>query len=67
MAPKVAKSDRFFPAVEAGCFPHISHQKNPHMFEQTVKNIDDILHKDAGCTSELPWARIGESGIITVV
>lgn len=23
------------------------------MFEQTFKNIDDILHKDAGCTSEL--------------
>jgi hypothetical protein len=23
------------------------------MFEQTFKNIDDLLHKDAGCTSEL--------------
>jgi hypothetical protein len=23
------------------------------MFEQTFKNIDDILHKDAGCSSEL--------------
>jgi len=23
------------------------------MFEQTCKNIDDILHKDAGCGSEL--------------
>ena len=23
------------------------------MFEQTVKNIDDILQKDAGCSSEL--------------
>jgi type I restriction enzyme M protein len=23
------------------------------MFEQTFKNIDDILHKDAGCNSEL--------------
>jgi hypothetical protein len=22
------------------------------MFEQTFKNIDDILHKDAGCSSE---------------
>jgi type I restriction enzyme M protein len=22
------------------------------MFEQTFKNIDDILHKDAGCGSE---------------
>lgn len=25
------------------------------MFEQTFKNIDDTLHKDAGCTSELDY------------
>ncbi len=25
------------------------------MFEQTFKNIDDILHKDAGCTSEMDY------------
>ncbi|MFZ3160235.1 MAG: hypothetical protein WA134_08625 [Rhodoferax sp.] len=25
------------------------------MFEQTFKNIDDILHKDAGCISELDY------------
>jgi type I restriction enzyme M protein len=25
------------------------------MFEQTFKNIDDILHKDAGATSELDY------------
>lgn len=25
------------------------------MFEQIFKNIDDILHKDAGCTSELDY------------
>ena len=25
------------------------------MFEQTFKNIDDILHKDAGCCSELDY------------
>jgi type I restriction enzyme M protein len=25
------------------------------MFQQTFKNIDDILHKDAGCTSELDY------------
>jgi hypothetical protein len=25
------------------------------MFEQPFKNIDDILHKDAGCTSELDY------------
>jgi type I restriction enzyme M protein len=30
-------------------------QKTPGMFEQTFKNIDDILHKDAGCTSELDY------------
>jgi hypothetical protein len=26
-----------------------------NMFEQTFKNIDDILHKDAGGTSELDY------------
>jgi len=26
------------------------------MFEQAFKNIDDILHKDAGCTSELDYS-----------
>lgn len=26
------------------------------MFEQVFKNIDDVLHKDAGCTSELDYA-----------
>jgi type I restriction enzyme M protein len=26
-----------------------------YMFEQTFKNIDDILHKDAGCSSELDY------------
>ena len=25
------------------------------VFEQTFKNIDDILHKDAGCSSELDY------------
>lgn len=25
------------------------------MFQQTFKNIDDVLHKDAGCTSELDY------------
>ena len=25
------------------------------IFEQTFKNIDDILHKDAVCTSELDY------------
>ncbi len=26
------------------------------MFEQTFKNIDDVLWKDAGCTSELDYS-----------
>jgi type I restriction enzyme M protein len=26
------------------------------MFEQTIKNIDDIPHQDAGCGSELDYA-----------
>ena len=30
-------------------------KENRSMFEQTFKNIDDILHKDAGCTSELDY------------
>jgi len=25
------------------------------MFEQTFKNIDDILHKDSGCGTELDY------------
>ncbi len=25
------------------------------MFEHTFSNIDDVLHKDAGCTSELDY------------
>src|SRR5688572_12516381 len=27
----------------------------PFMFEQAFKNIDDVLWKDAGCTSELDY------------
>ena len=30
-------------------------EKRSPMFEQTFKNIDDILHKDAGCSSELDY------------
>lgn len=30
-------------------------KQKPVMFEQTFKNIDDILHKDAGCSSELDF------------
>lgn len=29
--------------------------QSQRMFEQTFKNIDDILHKDAGCGSELDY------------
>jgi type I restriction enzyme M protein len=35
--------------------PHTTHAKGTTLFEQTFKNIDDILHKDAGCTSELDY------------
>jgi len=28
------------------------------MFEQTFKNIDDIFHKDAGCSSELDYTEL---------
>ena len=28
---------------------------HPPMFEQAFKNIDDVLWKDAGCTSELDY------------
>ena len=30
-------------------------EKQYAMFEQTFKNVDDILHKDAGCSSELDY------------
>lgn len=29
--------------------------RNASMFEQTFKNIDDVLRKDAGCSSELDY------------
>ena len=31
------------------------HKEPQALFEQTFKNIDDILHKDAGCGSELDY------------
>jgi type I restriction enzyme M protein len=35
--------------------PELIRKARIPMFEQTFKNIDDILHKDAGCTSELDY------------
>ena len=32
------------------------------MFEQSFKNIDDILHKDAGCGSELDYVEQTSNG-----
>ena len=32
-----------------------AHRNQRRMFEQTFKNIDDILHKDSGCSSELDY------------
>ena len=31
------------------------YKESEYMFEQSFKNIDDILHKDAGCGSELDY------------
>ena len=28
------------------------------MFEQTFKNIDDVLRKEAGCTTELDYTEV---------
>lgn len=33
----------------------MDYHRRPALFEQTFKNIDDILHKDAGCSSELDY------------
>jgi hypothetical protein len=30
------------------------------MFEQTFKNIDDVLWKEAGCTTELDYTEIAQ-------
>lgn len=35
--------------------PYFHTSQNHPIFEQTFKNIDDILHKDAGCGSELDY------------
>src|ERR1035437_1013298 len=35
--------------------PIFPHTLPPTMFEQAFKNIDDVLWKDAGCTSELDY------------
>ena len=35
--------------------PIFPHTLPPPMFEQAFKNIDDVLWKDAGCTSELDY------------
>jgi len=41
--------------MQALCHDQLSLKKTPPLFEQTFKNIDDILHKDAGCGSELDY------------
>jgi len=41
--------------MQALCHDQLSQKKTPPLFEQTFKNIDDILHKDAGCGSELDY------------
>ncbi|MER2504534.1 MAG: hypothetical protein ABTQ24_01435, partial [Azonexus sp.] len=50
LSPKMALDCR-----EAAAYKELknNNERCAVMFEQTFKNIDDILHKDAGCTSEL--------------
>ena len=49
------------PAVRLGVKPigrvksQFAQSSGVSVFEQAFKNIDDILHKDAGCTSELDY------------
>ena len=38
-----------------GSLPLLVNRSARRQLEQTFKNIDDILHKDAGCTSELDY------------
>src|SRR5215217_141359 len=33
----------------------LTESTRPKMFEQTFKNIDDVLWKEAGCTTELDY------------
>jgi len=37
------------------------------MFEQTFKNLDDILHKDAGFSSELDYTERGMTVSFTLL
>jgi type I restriction enzyme M protein len=42
------------PQLRSGLF-YSRREIDPGMFEQAFKNIDDVLWKDAGCTSELDY------------
>jgi type I restriction enzyme M protein len=39
----------------ADAAPTITRQRTPPVFEQAFKNIDDVLWKEAGCTTELDY------------
>lgn len=42
--------------MSATCTIHMSQNKDHrNVFEQTFKNIDDVLWKEAGCTTELDY------------
>ena len=44
------------PGVAGGHYSlRFTETTEPDVFEQAFKNIDDILYKDAGCTSELDY------------
>jgi hypothetical protein len=44
-----------FPQKGLEVFPQLWHRTEISMFEQAFKNIDDILRKEAGCTTELDY------------
>lgn len=44
------------PRMGVHCGIHPPGPRSPRMFQQTFKNIDDVLWKDEGCDSELDYA-----------
>ena len=50
--PKKKVSSKSYPSKTSKALPI---PRSQPLFENTFKNIDDILHKDAGCSSELDY------------
>ena len=55
MSGRAARSARPCTSGRLAPTPALAANKLSPTFEQTFKNIDGILHKDAGCTSELDY------------